>query len=251
VSAAYAGIRSRNVMTFYWANEDFVCPERSFAVPDCFQHRSIPGWGNILLADDAGRTWYDALHLKVDRPYEGNPATGYGWGAGLAVTLAERQTAGFNDLFSFPNAKDYRRQKRNDEPLRVVAHWITDMPFAWGLQFSGVVTLGTGTRHDVGGRFDCNNPDTCFEGGAFSPTRHSFIIPDAFAYRNVDLRVRKEFVNYRGARMGVSAELFNAFNHNNYGCYVTGNREAPNFGRGTCTISDPQRLQIGLELDRQ
>ena len=251
VSAAYAGVRSRNVMTFYWANEDFVCPERSFAVPDCFQHRSIPGWGNILLADDAGRTWYDALHLKVDRPYEGNPATGYGWGAGLALTFAERETAGFNDLFSFPNAKDYGRQKRNDEPLRVVAHWITDMPFAWGMQFSGVITLGTGTRYDVGGRFDCNNENTCFEGGAFSPTRHSFIIPDAFAYRNVDLRLRKEFVNYRGARMGVSAELFNAFNHNNFGCYNTFNRDAPNFGQGTCTISDPQRLQIGLELDRR
>ena len=133
----------------------------------------------------------------------------------------------------------------------MVGNWIADMPWPWGLQFSGVVTLGTGTRQDVGGRFDCNNESTCFEGGGFSPTRHSFIIPDAFAYRKVDLRVRKDFVNYRGARMGVSAELFNAFNYNNHGCYNTFNRDAPNFGRASCTISDPQRLQVGLEFNRQ
>lgn len=251
VSAAYAGVRSENIMTFYWANEDFTCPARSFAVPNCFQHRTIPGWGNILLADDAGKTWYDALQVKVDRPYIGDPSTGYGWGAGLALTVAQRETEGFNDLFSFPNATDYGRQKRNDEPVRVVAHWITDMPFAWGIQFSGVVTLGTGTRQDVGGRFDCNNEETCFEGGGFSPVRRSFIVPDAFAYRNVDLRVRKEFVNFRGTKMGVSAELFNAFNYNNYGCYSTFNRTSRDFGEASCTISDPQRLQIGLEFNRQ
>jgi hypothetical protein len=250
-SAAYTGVRSENVLTFYWANQDFVCPQRSFAVPDCFQNRGIPGFGSVLYADDAGKTWYDALQIKVDRGYRGDPSTGHGWGAGLAVTIAERQTQGFNDLFSFPNATDYPRQKRNDEPLRIVGNWIVDVPWAWGIQFSGLVNLGTGTRVDVGGRFDCNNANTCFEGGGFEPEKHSFIIPDAFAYRMVDLRLRKDFVRTGGNRLGVSAEVFNVFNFDNLGCYSTFNRDDPNFGRAGCVVSDPQRLQVGLEYNHR
>jgi len=250
-SLAYTGVRSENVLTFYWANQDFVCPERSFAVPDCFQNRAIPGWGSILMADDAGKTWYDALQIKVDRPYRGNVETGRGWGAGLAVTIAERETEGFNDLFSFPNETDYPRQVRNDEKLRIVGNWIVDMPWLWGVQFSGLVTLGSGTRLDVGGRADCNQERTCFEPGGFTPERHSFIIPDAFAYRMVDLRLRKDFLNRSGNRMGVVAEVFNVFNFDNLGCYSTFDREADNFGTASCTISDPQRLQIGLELNHR
>ncbi|MBB4635046.1 TonB-dependent receptor [Longimicrobium terrae] len=246
-SAAYTGVRSQNVLTFYWANQDFVCPERSFGVPDCFQNRGIPGWGTILMADDAGKTWYDALQIKVDRPYRGSVESGRGWGAGVAVTIAERETQGFNDLFSFANETDFPRQKRNDEPLRIVSNFIVDMPWLWGVQFSGLINLGTGTRLDIGGRFDCNNASTCFDGGGFEPEKHSFIIPDAFAYRMVDLRLRKDFLNVRGSAVGVSAEVFNVFNFDNLGCYNTFNRTDPAFGRSSCTISDPQRLQIGLE----
>ncbi|HEX2206268.1 MAG TPA: hypothetical protein VHG93_01190, partial [Longimicrobium sp.] len=250
-SAAYTGVRSEGVFTFYWANQDFVCPERSFAVPDCFQNRNIPGFSSILMADDAGKTWYDAIQIKVDRPYRGDPARGRGWGAGVAVTIAERETQGFNDQFSFPNETDYPREVRNDERLRIVGNWIVDMPWLWGVQFSGLVNLGSGTPLNVGGRADCNRPQTCFEAGGFSPERHSFIIPDAFAYRMVDLRLRKDFVRAGGSRLGVSAELFNAFNFDNLGCYNVFNREDENFGRAGCTISDPQRLQVGLEYNHR
>lgn len=249
-SAAYTGVRSKNIMTFYWANENFVCPARSFAVANCFEHHTIPGYGNILLADDAGKTWYDALQLKVDRPYQLSDRN-VGWGAGLAVTLAKRETQGFNDLFSFPNATDYPRQRRNDEPLRIVANWVVDVPFAWGVQFSGLLNLGSGSRVDVGGRFDCNNVNTCFEGGGFSPPKQSFIIPHAFAYRNLDLRLRKDFVNVRGTRLGVTADLFNAFNFTNSGCFDVFDRNNPSFGVSRCTVSDPRRLQFGAEFNHR
>jgi hypothetical protein len=249
-SAAYTGVRSQNVMTFYWANETFVCSPASFGTPGCFQHHTIPGWGNILLADDAGKTWYDALQLKVDRPY----ALGdnrVGWGAGLAVTVARRQTQGFNDLFSFPNASFYPKQRRNDEPLRIVGNWVVDLPWFWGTQFSGLLNLGSGTRADIGGRFDCNNANTCFDPGGFSPPRQSFIIPHAFAYRDLDLRLRKDFVNLRGTRLGVTADLFNAFNYTNAGCFDVFDRNNPNFGISRCTASDPRRLQFGAELNHR
>ncbi|HYR10060.1 MAG TPA: TonB-dependent receptor, partial [Longimicrobium sp.] len=250
-SAAYTGVRSEGVLTFYWANQNFTCPERSFAVPDCFQNRTIPGFSSVLVADDAGKTWYDAIQIKVDRAYRGDPATGRGWGAGLAVTIAERETQGFNDLFSFPNPIDYPRERRNDERLRIVGNWIVDMPWLWGIQFSGLVNLGSGIPQNVGGRFDCNNDNTCFEAGGFAPEKHSFIIPDAFAYRMVDLRLRKDFLRAGGNRLGVSAELFNAFNFDNLGCYSTFNRDDDNFGVAGCTVSDPQRLQVGLEYNHR
>ncbi|HEX8906702.1 MAG TPA: carboxypeptidase regulatory-like domain-containing protein, partial [Longimicrobiaceae bacterium] len=151
-SVAYTGVRSRNVLTFYWANENFVCTPPSFGTPGCFQHHTIPGWGNILLGDDAGKTWYDALQVQLDRPYRPERDR-VNWGAGLAVTVAKRQKQGFNDLFSFPNGSYYPKQRVNDEPLRIVGNWVVDLPFAWGIQFSGLLNLGAGTRQDVGGRF--------------------------------------------------------------------------------------------------
>lgn len=246
-SAAYVGVRSKNLFTFYWANQNFTCPQRAFAVAGCFQGNQIPGFSTILFGDGAGKTWYDALELKVDRAYRGGGEGGIGWGAGLAVTIGERETEGFNDLFSFPNPVDYPRQVRNDERVRAVANWIVDVPYAWGIQFSGLLTLGTGTKFDVGSRFDCHNVNTCFEPGGFEPEKHSFIIPNAFAFRMVDLRLRKEFVNWRGSRVGVTADLFNAFNFQNLGDYNTFNRQDTNFGKARQVISDPRRLQIGLE----
>ena len=249
-SVAYTGVRSSHVMTFYWANENFVCTPASFGTPGCFQHHSIPGWGNILLADDKGKTWYDALQVQLDRPYHAVPSR-VGWGAGLAVTFAQRQTEGFNDLFSFPNASYYPKAKRNDEPLRIVGNWVLDLPWLWGTQFSGLLNLGSGARQDIGGRFDCNNASTCFEAGGFSPPRRSFIIPHAFAYRNLDLRLRKDFLRAQGTRLGVTADLFNAFNFTNFGCFNVFNRTDATFGAANCTVSDARRLQFGVELNHR
>ena len=234
VEAAYTGVRSKNVFTFYWGNSNFTCAERTFA---CFHQRNIPGYSVVLFATDDGKTWYDALQLKVDRRFRAGNVVG--WGGGLAYTLAKRQTQGFNDDFSFPNPVDYPKQVRNDERHRVVMHWITESRFAWGIQFSGIITLGSGARYDFGGRHDNN-----FQPGAGRPEQHSFIIPNAWAYRNVDLRLRKDFLNYQGGSMGVTVDLFNAFNYQNYGCYGGVPGAAPG-----CVISDPRRLQIGAQFD--
>lgn len=240
-SLTYTGVRSEGQFTFYFANMNFTCEPRTFA---CFTSNSIPGYSTILLGDDSGKTWYDALQLKVDRPYRSRGRGTFGWGAGLAATLAERETQGFNDLFSFPNPVDYPRQVRNDEKLRLVAHWVVDVPFAWGTQFSGLLNLGTGTRGDAGDRFAGN-----FEPGGFEPVRRSFLVPDAFAYRTLDLRLRKDFLNVRGSRLGVTLDAFNVFNYQNYGCYNLSNPTDPNFGKPGCVVSDPRRVQFGLEMN--
>jgi outer membrane receptor protein involved in Fe transport len=228
VDAAYTGIRSKNVFTFYWANFNFTCPERSFGVSGCAVNRNVPGFGTILLATNAGRTWYDALQVKVDRPFRFSAAGGIGWGAGLAYTYATRETEGFNDDFSFPNPVDYPRQVRNDEKHRLVANWIMDIPFAFGIQFSGLLTMGSGLRYDLGDRF----------GGTGNPFRPGALDPPMF--KNLDLRVRKDFPATRGARLGVTLDLFNAFNWWSYSYNNNGTIAGP--------VNDPRRFQLGAEL---
>jgi len=243
VEAAYTGVRSSNVFTFYWANFDFTCPERSFSVAGCAVTHNVPGFGTILLATQNGKTWYNALQVRVDRPYRPSAAGKPGWGAGLAYTFAKRETQGFGDDFSFANAVDYPRQARNDERHHVVANWVLDLPFAYGIQFGGLITLGSGVKADVGDRF---NNDT-------SSTQRAFV-PGGFdtpMFKNIDLRLRKDFPAISGTRIAITADLFNAFNWQNLGCFNHLN-SAPgdaDFSKAECTISDPRRFQIGAEYN--
>lgn len=228
----YSNVKSDNVFTFYWANLNFTCPQRTFG---CFQENRVPGFGSILLADNAGKTWYNALQLKVDRPFQ-RMDQDLNWGVGTAFTYAKRETQGFNDDFSFPNPIDYPRQLRNQERGRLVGNWILESRQAWNVQFSGVLTLGSGERLDVGDRF----------GGTGNPLRPGGFAPPT--YTNLDLRLRKDFAI--GARsVGVTGDLFNALNNQNLGCYNTFNVNDSNFGRAGCVLTDPQRIQVGMEVN--
>lgn len=230
---AYNGVRSSNTVTFYWGDQDFTCPERSFGVPGCFVNNDIPGFGNVLFADNTGKTWYDAATLKVDRGYR--PGTKFGWGGGIAYTLAKRQTEGFNDDFSQFNATDYPKQARNDERHRVVANWVVGMPALLDIFFSGVATVGSGTNIDTGDRF--GGTGNQFTAAGFNgPT-----------YKLVDLRLRKDF-SFGRSRFGLTVDGFNVFNNQNLGCYNLGNVNDVNFGKAGCVISDPRRVQFGFEL---
>ena len=151
----------------------------------CFVHHDIPGFGTVLFADNTGKTWYDAATLKVDRGYRQGQK--FGWGGGIAYTLAKRQSQGFNDDFSQFNATDFPKRVRNDERHRVVANWIIGMPAVLDLQFSGVATVASGTNLDIGDRF----------GGTTNP-----LIPGGFdtpTYKMLDLRLRKDFIFGRSA----------------------------------------------------
>jgi hypothetical protein len=57
----------------------------------------------------------------------------------------------------------------------------------------------------------------------------------------VDLRLRKDFPSVSSTSVAITADLFNTFNFNNYGCYNTGN------GNPGCLVTDPRRLQVGAE----
>ena len=240
VQAAYTGERVNDVFTFNWANTDFPCGNGG-----CNTHHTIPGFSDILFATTTGKVWYDALAVRVDRPYR-RSSEGFGWGAGLAYTYAKRQTQGFNDDFSYPNSSFYPKQPRNDERSHVVANWILDMPYAFGVQFSGLITLGSGIKADIGDPLASpGNPPPQL--GAFSPPKSSFLIPNAWAFRDVDVRLRKDFPPFGGTTLGVTVDLFNLFNYQNLGCFNTFNPTDAKFGQAGCLIADPRRLQIGAE----
>ena len=119
------------------------------------------------------------------------------------------------------------------------------MPYLFGIQFSGLLTLGSGAVMDVGCAARFCGPETYLNGG-FTPTRYTGVIPGAWAYRRIDLRFRKEFPVMSGTQMGASVDVFNVFNYQNFGCYDTG-FQSKTYGQATCVISDPRRVQLGVD----
>ena len=78
LTANYAGIRARNGFTFLFGNRR---PNGACCQP-------IPGFSNILISSDAKKTWYNALYLTADRPFNGR------WGFSLAYTLSKAEAIG-------------------------------------------------------------------------------------------------------------------------------------------------------------
>ena len=248
-AVTYTGTRSANGLSFEWAN---------FGLnPDggCCTNKNVPAYRNVLVANNTVHAWYNALFLQVDRPYR-RAAENAGWGAGLAYTLAKAESEG-GDLFSFPRVEAFgfsRYEIPNSERHRVVANGIVDLPWAWGLQASSLITLGSGNR--IAGQ-DFSGPLPFFNRGGAEPQKFSFILKNFWAYRNVDVRLRKDLTPTRGQKFGITADVFNVLNFNNYGCFndvaftnEKGVRTAnPDFGKGNCVIADARRLQLGAQYD--
>jgi outer membrane receptor protein involved in Fe transport len=236
VSATYVGVRSRDGLVFNWGNFA-LNPDGSCCKGGGYGH----GFSNIIFSTTSAKTWYDALQVEVTRPYKrtGN----WGWGAGVSYTSGTRSLEGSNvvgDVFStFPRSTAYPKHPANDEKSRLVANWTIDVPYAAGVQFGGLITLGTGPRYNVGGIF----PITGYTPGGFTPPQHPFIFPGAWAYREVDLRLRKDFPNISGTTLSVTVDMFNVFNFNNFSYPDNSNGNPQPNG----LLSDPRKTQIGVE----
>ncbi|MGH9894067.1 MAG: hypothetical protein ACREA0_19230, partial [bacterium] len=247
VSVTYAGVRSVNGLVLNWTNVG-LNPDGSC----CTSFNLVAhGFRNFLFSTNDVKTWYDALQIQVDRPYR-RSGENFGWGAGLAYSYTTRSLQGVDGLgdgFAFPNTSNIPKHPSNDEKHRVVANWIVDVPYLFGIEFGGLITLGGKFRQDVGcpGRF-CGNGTS---GDDYE--RGGFTVPGTFPYQNVDLRLRKDFPSIRGTTLGVTVDVFNAFNRDNFGCFRTGNRNEMDsqgnniFGTPACVITDARRFQLGVE----
>jgi hypothetical protein len=209
------------------------------------------GFANIIYSSNEAETWYKAVNVQIDRAYRRTSLDDFGWGAGIAMTFARRWLAGvdnFGDTFAFPNAASIPKHPApNDEKARIVGNWILDVPYLWGIQWSGLATFGGKVRIDAGcGRFCsatdfANNPRIV---GGFEPE-------GTFPYQRVDMRFRKDFPNFGRSNMafGVTLDVFNALNHTNLGCFNTGNPNDVNFGKAGCVVTDARRFQVGAEYN--
>lgn len=271
ISANYAGVRGYNFFTMLRANRN----------PDgtCCETAPSDHWSNLFISTSEGRNWYDALYLKAEKRYSEQSR----WGVQLAYTLgwAEQNTNPhdrFGTLNEFVPETLARYPSGEDERHHVTANWILGLPF--DVRFSGIIDLGSGTPRNatIGfgegtnncthGNQDCLGGNDWPEGQGrnwWRPEKHSFIIPNAWAFRNVDLRLEKRFTTFAGQQIGVIAEVFNIFDYanfsnytTNYGSYVadedgnvTVDRNAQ-FGTPTTVVTDlrnfgaPRRFQLGV-----
>ncbi|MEA2713556.1 MAG: hypothetical protein QOK27_1517 [Gemmatimonadales bacterium] len=239
-SVTYTGVRGRNGFSYEWANVA-LDPARN----DCCISSNVPAYQNVLVGNNSVRSWYDGMEVRADRPYRRTGDGEYGWGVGLAYTLSWAYAEG-GDLFSFPTITAGFNAKHpidDDQRHRVVVNWVTDVPFAFGIQFSGLVTVASGKPFKKVSFVGGGGTERINLGFERSPT-----------FKNVDLRLRKDFPNFGGTRLGVTGDLFNAFNTQNLGCFgdtfIRGDGTPdPGFGKATCTISDPRRFQLGFQYD--
>jgi len=209
------------------------------------------GYNAIIYSSNDAQTWYNAINVTLDRAYSRPSLDSFGWGAGLALTFARRWLQGIDnqgDTFAYPNTAAIPKHASNDEKARLVANWITDIPYFFGIQWSGLATLGGQYNVDAGCSRFCGLADqqtNPFRAGGFT-------VPGTFPYRNVDMRLRKDFPNFgrTTTAIGVTFDVFNALNHNNFGCYNTG---APvtdvNYGKPGCVVTDARRYQLGAEMN--
>lgn len=245
VSLTYAGQRTVDILTLNWANFGLNPNGTCCTSFNLGAH----GFSNFIFSSNDAKTYYDALLVQIDRPYR-RSSENFGWGAGISFTYAERELEGvdgLNDLFAFPNTENIPRHPSNDERARIVAHWLTDVPYLFGIQFGGLITLGSGNKQDI----SCP-PRFCsdYKRGGFSPPGQNFLIFGKWVYRSVDVKLRKDFPSLRGTRLGLTLDAFNVFNYDNFGCFNTpGNVNDPNFGVPNCLTGDARRVQIGAEYD--
>jgi hypothetical protein len=237
VTATYAGVRGVNGLVYNWTNHGLK-PDGTCCVDF---NLGAHGFNNFLFTTNDVKTWYDALQLQVNRDYR--PSEKIGWGAGLTYTYTSRFVQGVDNVgdgFAFPNTKNIPKHPANDEKHRVVANWIMDVPYLFGIQFSGLVTLGGKLSQDI---------STLRFGAPGSYVRGGFTVPGGiFPYRNVDLRLRKDFPNLGRTTLGVTVDVFNALNHTNLGCFNTGDpANLAKFGKAECVVTDGRRFQLGME----
>src|SRR5450756_2726202 len=99
---------------------------------------SAHGYNAIIYSSNDAQTWYSALNVQLDRAYSRPSLDQFGWGAGLAFTYARRWLQGIDnqgDTFAFPTAASIPKHASNDEKSRIVANWITDIPYLFGIQW--------------------------------------------------------------------------------------------------------------------
>jgi len=206
------------------------------------------GIASVIYSSNDVKTWYDAVSLQLEKVYSRPDLNAFGWGAGITYTFATRYLAGednLGDTFAFPQAFTIKKHAApNNEKHRILANWITDMPWAFAIQWSGLLKLGGKYTLDDG----CQRFCSVFERGGFT-------VPGTFPYQNLDMRFRKDLPTFgrSSAQIGLTLDIFNTLNHVNLTGFNTGlqanGQPDPNFGKASGVATDARRYQLGAEIN--
>ena len=140
----------------------------------------------------------------------------------------------------------------NDQRHRLVANGIMELPF--GFQVSGLYFFGSGARFDTRWGTDVRGLGSFIFGdqrlrpnGTIVP-RNNFV---GKPIHRVDMRLQRRFPIVGRAAVDGMVEVFNLFNHKNFGAYQTREVSATTYGRPT-QVSDvafsPRTLQLGFKF---
>ena len=239
-SVTYSGIRSRHLFTFLRGN---LRPDDTCCLP-------VPGFSIILISDPEGRkTWFDGLYVQIDRPFG---VAGQRYGFSVTYTLGKGEQIG-GDLFSldFPTAADYPRYPTaTDERHRLVVTGIVGLPYDFIA--STFITLGSGTPFTIDDQSLGGGPnERRLQRNAGRPEQFTFIIPDAWAYRSMDLQLERAFRFRETHAVTLLFQVFNVFSFDNFTGYRGFIPTLPdvniNFGRPDNLLDPGRRLQFGLK----
>jgi outer membrane receptor for ferrienterochelin and colicin len=243
-SLTFAYGKSRNLFAWYIANAGSETGDR-FSGPTPTSV-GFPEFRNLIFfGNNDAEQEFKAMYLTVDKPFD----TASNWGMTFAYTLSDAKRNGSRDQGIAGFDFDYNRPglspefaTAQDERHRIVATGIVGLPYDFRL--SGILTLGSGLPFNV---FNCptaSNPNICWNGGR--PEKHDFIIPNAWAYRQVDLRLTKAFEVPYGDSIEIVFDAINVFGFKNYGPSFEGDYNNPNFGRPFNQYQPTRSFQLGL-----
>lgn len=203
---------------------------------------------SYLVSDHNREREFKAIYIKLDKNYTRES----GWGLNIAYTYMDATQNGGDwdgggdnfcfDCFNIETSPWYT--SRNSEDHRIVANGLVDLPLDF--QLSGILTLGSGQPFNV---FDDTGSRFYFRPNAGEPKRYSFLLPDAWAYRNLDLRLAKNFAMPRGGELQLYVDAINVFNFDNFTNYDGGTGSVanpnPRFGMPNGVLFPTRQFQIG------
>jgi hypothetical protein len=238
---------------------------RNFPFSDV-SRRPFPQLGQVSLRTMSGRSHYQALQTAVQKRLSNR------WQATLTYTLGFAK----NNMPAAPILPGCKYPfngvtRTCDQPLtlardmggewgygalvgqedqrhRAVLNGIYSLPY--GIQLSGLYFYGSGLRYattygaDLGDSARLSfrlRPD-----GSIVP-RNNFV---GLPIHRVDMRLQKRFTFLGSRSLDGMLEVFNLFNHKNYGSYVTA-EVSPSYGRPVQNFNiayQPRVMQLGLKL---
>jgi hypothetical protein len=208
--------------------------------------RPYPNWGLVALNFTDGWSNYNGLETALTRRLSNR------WQASATYTLSVlRDATGTATLPAnvVPDLGGEYTPAVGDQRHRAVFNGIWQLPL--NLQMSGLYFFGSGQRFSTNYGGDLRNTGGT-SGGRLRPDgtivpRNNFV---GLPIHRVDIRLERRFAISGRSRVDGILEVFNLFNHENFGSYVTAESNR-NYGlpvQNTNVAYQPRLMQLGFRF---